>query len=85
MLACRALADSQARLACYDERGAKLSIAVAQRSVVVIDKTQAREAARSLFGFSVPNFGGLFGGGEGISQIDSTVASIGHKDRKSVV
>ena len=78
MLSCRAVMDAQARLACYDDKAGKLSVAVAQRNVVVIDKTQAREASRSLFGFSVPNFGGLFGGGDGINAIDSTVAGIGY-------
>ena len=74
LLSCRAVADSQARLACYDDKAAKLSTAVAERNVVIIDKVQAHEASRALFGFSVPNFGGLFGGGEGIDKIESTVA-----------
>lgn len=73
LLSCRAVADAQARLACYDDKAAKLSTAVAQRNVVIIDKVQAHEASRALFGFSVPNFGGLFGGGEGITKIESTV------------
>ena len=75
LLSCRTVADAQARLACYDDKAAKLSTAVAERNVVIIDKVQAHEASRALFGFSVPNFGGLFGGGStGIDKIDSTVA-----------
>ena len=77
LLSCRAVADAQARLACYDDKAAKLSTAVAERNVVIIDKVQAHEASRALFGFSVPDFGGLFGGGEGIKKIDSTVAGFG--------
>ena len=44
---------------------------------MVIDKARANQAKRSLFGFSVPSFGGLFGGNEDdIKQIESTVASV---------
>lgn len=78
LLSCRAVADAQARLACYDDKAAKLSTAVAERNVVIIDKVQAHEASRALFGFSIPNFGGLFGGGDEIQKIDSTVASSGY-------
>ncbi len=44
---------------------------------MVIDKARANEAKRSLFGFSVPNFAGLFGGGDEVNQIESTVAGVG--------
>ena len=75
MLTCRSIGDPQARLACYDDKAATLSTAIADKSIVVIDKAQAHEASRSLFGFSIPNFGGLFGDGDGIKEIESTVAS----------
>src|SRR5207248_5822545 len=58
---------------------AVVSQALASRDLVVIDKARATAAKRSLFGFSIPNFGGLFGGNENdVKQIDSTVASVGH-------
>jgi hypothetical protein len=48
-----------------------------KKEVVVIDKARANEARRSLFGFSIPNFGALLGGGgDEISQIQSTVEGV---------
>lgn len=77
LLSCRAIPDSGQRLACYDRQTNVLSSAIASRDVVVIDKVRASAAKRSLFGFSVPNFGGLFGGAsDDIKQIESTVAGV---------
>lgn len=77
LLSCRTVADASQRLACYDRQTSVLSSAIASRDVVVIDKARASAAKRSLFGFSVPNFGGLFGGGaDDIKQIESTVAGV---------
>src|SRR5438874_4528973 len=79
LIACRSIADSAQRLACYDRQAAVVSQALASRDLVVIDKARATAAKRSLFGFSIPNFGGLFGGNENdVKQIESTVASVGH-------
>src|SRR6059058_4668534 len=66
LLACRAVTDSAQRLACYDKATGAFAEAVSKKEVVVIDKVRATEAKRSLFGFSVPNFAGLFGGGDDI-------------------
>lgn len=77
LLGCRGIADSGQRLACYDRQANVLSGAIASRDVVVIDKVRATAAKRSLFGFSVPNFGGLFGSGsDDIKQIESTVSGV---------
>lgn len=74
LLACRSITDSGQRLACYDKATQGFADAVGKREVVVIDKARANEARRSLFGFSIPNFGALLGGGgDEISQIQSTV------------
>jgi hypothetical protein len=79
LIGCRSIADSAQRLACYDREAAAVSKAIASRDLVVIDKARATAARRSLFGFSIPNFGGLFGGGENdVKQIESTIASVGH-------
>jgi hypothetical protein len=79
LIACRTIADSAQRLACYDREAAAVDKAIASRDLVVIDKARATAAKRSLFGFSVPNFGGLFGGGENdVKQIESTIATVGH-------
>ena len=74
LLNCRTITDSAQRLACYDRQTNSISGAIATRELVVIDKARANVAKRSLFGFSVPNFGGLFGAGsDDIKQIESTV------------
>ena len=79
LIACRTIADSAQRLACYDREAAAVDKAIASRDLVVIDKARATAAKRSLFGFSIPNFGGLFGGGENdVKQIESTIATVGH-------
>ena len=74
LLSCRSIADSQQRLACYDKAAQGFAEAVTKREVVVIDKARANEARRSLFGFSIPNFGALLGGGgDEVNQIQSIV------------
>jgi hypothetical protein len=79
LIACRTIADSAQRLACYDRAAAAVDKAIASRNLVVIDRARATAAKRSLFGFSIPNFGGLFGGGENdVKQIESTIATVGH-------
>ena len=74
MLACRALTDSAARLACYDKAAATISDAINAKELVMIDKAKAAEVKRSLFGYSAPNFAGLLGGGE-VKQVEGVVAS----------
>lgn len=77
LLSCRSVTDSNQRLACYDKAAQGFAEAVGKKEVVVIDKRRANEARRSLFGFSVPNLGALFGGGgEEISQIEGTVQKV---------
>jgi hypothetical protein len=75
LLACRSISDSGQRLACYDKASGDFASALGKKEVVVIDKARANEARRSLFGFSVPNFGALFGGGgDDINHVEGTVA-----------
>ena len=46
----------------------------------MIDKARATAAKRSLFGFSIPDFGGLFGGGEDeVKEITSTVTAFSQR------
>lgn len=73
LLACRAIGDSAQRLACYDRQSGAIALAIQKRDLVVIDQERAAEAKRSLFGFSVPSFAGLLGGGD-LNEIDGTVA-----------
>ena len=76
LLGCRAIADSAQRLACYDREASAIDKAIATKELVVIDKTRATAVKRSLFGFSVPDFGGLFGGGNDVKEIASTITQV---------
>lgn len=79
LMECRAIAAADQRLACFDRESASMQAAIASRDLVFVDKEKATAAKRSLFGFSIPNFGGLFGGGDDeIQQIESTVKGTGH-------
>ena len=78
LMACRAVASPEARLACFDRETSVMAEAIASKDLVFVDKERARAASRGLFGFSIPNFGGLFGGDENeIKQIESTVKKSG--------
>jgi hypothetical protein len=78
LVQCKEVADSAARLACYDERVGKLEQAAASGELVVSDRATVKEAQRGLFGFRLPSLK-LFGGGEDgkdeIQQIEGVVAS----------
>lgn len=79
LIACRATPDAAQRLACFDRETATVERAFASKDLVMIDKERAQAARRSVFGFSVPNFGGLLGGGDQdeVKQIEGVVASAG--------
>ena len=79
LMACRAMTDSAQRLACFDRESAAFQQAVAAKDLVFVDRERAKATRRSLFGFSMPSFGGLFGDDDedAIKQIESTVASAG--------
>jgi len=75
LMACRTITAADQRLACYDRETAAMNQAIASQDLVMIDKERAKAAGRSLFGFSIPNFGGLFGSNGEISQIEGTIKS----------
>ena len=77
LLGCRALADAAQRLACFDRETANIDQAMTRKDLVVIDRERATAAKRSLFGFSIPSFGGLFGGDENeVKEIQSTITAV---------
>lgn len=78
LMACRAITAADQRLACYDRETAAMNQAIQTKDLVMVDKEKARAAGRSLFGFSIPNFGGLFGTNGEISQIEATIKSTSH-------
>lgn len=78
LMTCRTIAAPDQRLACFDRETVAMSQAIASKDLVFVDREKARAASRSLFGFSVPSFGGLFGSGdEEIKEIESTIRSTG--------
>jgi hypothetical protein len=78
LLACRNITAAEQRLACYDRQVSAIDQAIASKDLVMIDKERARAAGRSLFGFSIPNFGGIFGNNGELSQIDGIIKSTAH-------
>jgi hypothetical protein len=77
LMACRPLTDSTARLACYDAAAGAIDSAERQGELVVIDRAQADETRRQLFGFDVPTLPRLFNGGgqTDIDAIETTLQS----------
>lgn len=70
VVACRQIAAETARLACYDAAVGRLDQAQREGDVVVVDRSQVREARRQLFGFQVPSIS-LFDQGEKPEAVDS--------------
>ena len=82
-VACRQVPDVRARALCYDNALDKLQNSVAGREVVIVDKQQANEDRKSLFGFSpgrgmpeprAPRASGRQVAAD-VEKIDSTVVS----------
>lgn len=77
LMACRSVADSAARLACFDTAAGALDSAQQQGELVVMDRAQVNQTRRQLFGFEMPALPQLFGpeGAVQIEAIDSTLQS----------
>lgn len=72
--ACRAMADSTERLACYDKEAGALLDATQKGDVAVVDKSEVRQARKSLFGFSVPKIP-FFSGDDTTDAVSDTLES----------
>lgn len=59
MTACRAIAEPQARAACYDASVAAFSEAVSSGELAIIERRAVREVEREGFGLTVPGLDGL--------------------------
>ena len=79
--ACRAIAASDARLACFDKASAALEQAVKAKDVRIVDRSDVQKARRSLFGLTLPGIGVLGGDDadegerEAFTEINTTVRS----------
>lgn len=77
LYACRDIADSTARLACFDREVGELSAADEAREITFTDRETAKKTRRGLFGFSFPKLGGIFGGDEDeIKEVETTIRSV---------
>jgi hypothetical protein len=78
LVACRNVADSTERLACYDREVTTVSSANARGDLVVMDRQQIRQAKRSLFGLTLPNLSVLGDSGNDVTTLDTTIKSIAY-------
>lgn len=71
LMACREVADSAARLACFDAAAGALDAAERDGEVVVFDRAGVAETRRQLFGFEMPTLPRLFGPSNAVPEIES--------------
>jgi hypothetical protein len=79
LVACRALSDATARLACFDATSAAMENATQSKDLVIVDRAQVRATRRGLFGLNLPSLP-IFGGGDDddkdeVKSIESVAAS----------
>lgn len=84
LIACRALTDDAARLACYDRNVATMQAQAEDESILVVDREEVRDAERGLFGLRLPRLGRLFGGGDEnrVNEIESTITAVAGDPRR---
>ncbi|HEY0102078.1 MAG TPA: hypothetical protein VGB60_01290 [Brevundimonas sp.] len=77
LLACRAVTETTARLACFDATAGALETAHRDGSLVVVDRGQMDRARRETFGIDLPALPRLFGSRAGpeLSEIETTLVS----------
>ena len=78
---CRAISVDADRLRCFDAAAGNVAVAVAEKKVYVLDRSQVQATRRTLFGLPLPNLG-IFGGENDdkddkdvVRQIDATLRS----------
>jgi len=72
---CRAVADPQERLACYDREVAALETAERASEIRVVDRQQVRRTRRSLFGLVLPDLN-IFGGDDDQTAVNEITGKI---------
>lgn len=76
LAACRAIAEPERRLACYDSASQRLQEAIATKELTVVSRADLTQTRRSLFGFTLPKLPFLGGNGEVERQITAKLASV---------
>lgn len=75
LASCRAIADNNERLACYDRGSKAFEEARQRKDIVVLDREQVQKTKRSLFGFSLPSIK-LFGDGKDDDSLKQLVGTM---------
>ena len=72
---CQSVVESDARAHCYDQAVESLKVAEREGTVVIVERERILEARRALFGFTLPAFPSLMGGGatEQMDAIETTL------------
>lgn len=71
---CRALSESEARLACFDTAAESLVLAEREGEIVVVERARVLESRRALFGFTLPDVSSLLGGQtEQLDEVETTL------------
>ncbi len=80
MFECRAIADPQARLACFDSAVGAVFAARESNELVIAERAEVEEAKRGLFGLKLPKIK-LFGGDEVDGEVDEISAILASASR----
>jgi len=80
---CRAIADPQVRLACFDREVATIAAAEERRDLVVMDRARIRSTRRTLFGLALPDLG-IFGDDrddtEAVTNIEGSIKTVSRNE-----
>jgi len=74
LAACRQIADSTQRLACFDKASGDLIAATDKGDVNIVDRAELRQARRSLFGFNMPRLP-FFSGDDSADEASAKLVS----------
>lgn len=83
LLACRALTEGTARLACFDAAAGALETARRDGSIVVVDRAQVDRARRDAFGLDLSALPQLFGAraGSELTEVETTLVGASRNPR----
>lgn len=86
VLDCKTVADSNDRLACFDNTVEILAKANSTRDIVIAERTTVKEAERGLFGLSLPRIK-LFGGDDDdqIKEIETKITNIRRDENEALI